>query len=62
MRNKSVGKGFMNLMLATEESLVEYYGRYSIESWEFSGNEFNKSQIKAAVKKYAEDTKGKDQF
>ena len=51
----------MNLMLATEESLVEYYGRYSIKEWMFN-KEFNKNQIKAAVKKYAEDTKGKDQF
>ena len=61
-RSESVGKGFMNLMLATEESLVEYYGQYSIKEWERRGNnEFNEGQIKEALKKYA-DMKGKDQF
>ena len=59
-RSKSVGKGFMNLMLATEESLVEYYGQYSIKEWR-GNNEFNEGQIKEALKKYA-DMKGKDQF
>ena len=58
-----MGRGFMNFMTAIEDSLVEFYGRYSIKGWYGNKNrEFNKSQIKKAVKKYAEDIKGKDQF
>ena len=56
-----MGRGFMNFMTAIEDSLVEFYDRYSIKGWVYN-EEFNKSQIKKAVKKYAEDIKGKDQF
>ena len=56
-----MGRGFMNFMTAIEDSLVEFYDRYSIKECD-ENKEFNKSQIKKAVKKYAEDIKGKDQF
>ena len=58
-----MGRQCMNFLVAKEESLVEFYDRYSINIWwDDEDIKFNKSQIKKAVKKYAEDTKGKDQF
>ena len=53
----------MNFLVAKEESLVEFYGRYSIKPWYVENKKFNKSQIKKAIKKAVKKgIKGKDQF
>ena len=62
-RNESVGRQCMNFLVAKEESLVEFYDRYSVKVWDEDEDiKFNKNQIKKAVEKYAEDIKGMDQF